>query len=190
MRNSDTQILHNNRSSFRTSVMASVLAIIGAVAVPQLFHFIGAVSGLGTALGETFLPMHLPIILAGFLAGPYAGAVSGLLGPLASFLLSGMPSQAILPFMMIELCAYGFFAGVLKNVKVPTAVKVLAVQLFGRAVRAIFVLAAVYLTDIDSIKLASIWLTVKNGLFGIILQLVLIPLIVFWVNNREGKNRE
>ena len=51
MRSSDTQILHNNRSSVRTSVIASILAIIGAVAVPQLFHFIGAVSGLGTALG-------------------------------------------------------------------------------------------------------------------------------------------
>lgn len=119
--------------SVKVQTLAALAAIVGAVAVPQIFHALGAVSGLGTSLGEAFLPMHLPIILAGLLAGPYAGAIAGLLGPLASFAVSGMPGIAMLPFMMIELCAYGLFAGLLRNVKLPTIAKVLAVQTAGRA---------------------------------------------------------
>lgn len=53
------------RLSLKIQTLAAAAAVVGAVAVPQLFHVMGAVSGLGTALGETFLPMHLPIILVG-----------------------------------------------------------------------------------------------------------------------------
>lgn len=87
---------------------------------------------MGTSLGETFLP----IIPVGLLAGQYAGAISGLLGPLCSFALSGMPSAVMLPFMMVELCVYGLTAGILRNVKLPTIVKVVIAQIAGRAVRA------------------------------------------------------
>ena len=46
--------------SLKTQVLATCAAIAGAVALPQLFHMVGALSGLGTAPGEIFLPMHLP----------------------------------------------------------------------------------------------------------------------------------
>ena len=46
--------------SLTTKAAATLLAIAAAVALPQLFHVIGAVSGQGTALGVAFLPMHLP----------------------------------------------------------------------------------------------------------------------------------
>lgn len=173
--------------SVKAQTLATISAIVGAVAIPQLFHAVGAVTGLGTALGETFLPMHLPIILVGLLAGPYAGAISGLLGPLASFALSGMPSAAILPFMMIELCAYGLFAGLLRNVKMPSFFKVLAVQIGGRAVRSAAVLIAVYAFSYEGIGVQSIWLTVVNGLFGILLQWALLPLAVYRIENIKNE---
>ncbi len=47
-----------------------------------------------------------------------------------------MPGIVMLPFMMIELCAYGLFAGLLRNVKLPTIAKVAAVQIADRAVLA------------------------------------------------------
>ena len=90
------------RLSVSVKAAATVLAIVAAVALPQLFHVIGAVSGRGTALGVAFLPMHLPIIFVGLIAGPAVGAIAGAAAPLASFLLSGMPMLAVLPFMMIE----------------------------------------------------------------------------------------
>lgn len=172
--------------SLKTQTLAAILAIIGAVAVPQLFHVMGAVSGLGTALGETFLPMHLPIILVGFLAGPYAGAISGLLGPLASSLLTDMPGSVMLPIMMIELCAYGAFAGILRNIKIPNTAKVLFVQIGGRAVRAVTILIAVYAIGNESIKVASIWKSIIIGIPGLALQWSLLPLLIYRINNLKN----
>ncbi len=171
------------RLSVKVQTIATIAAIVGAVAVPQLFHALGAVSGLGTSLGETFLPMHLPIILVGLLAGPYAGAAAGLLGPLASFAVSGMPGAVMLPFMMIELCAYGLFAGLLRNVKMPTLAKVLAVQIGGRAVRAAAILISVYGFGNESVRVATIWTSIGTGLFGLVLQWALIPLAVYRIEN-------
>lgn len=178
-----TLTLSKPRLSIKVQTLATMSAIIAAVAVPQLFHAMGAVSGLGTSLGETFLPMHLPIILVGLLAGPYAGAISGLLGPLCSFALSGMPGAAMLPFMMLELCIYGLAAGLLRNIKLPTIVKVLIAQIAGRAVRAGAILTAVYAFHYGALNAAIIWNSIPVGIFGIVLQLSLIPLIVYRVEN-------
>ncbi len=180
-----TKALEKPSLSIKTQTLATIAAIVGAVAVPQIFHALGAVSGLGTALGETFLPMHLPIILVGLLAGPYAGAISGLLGPLMSFALSGMPGMVMLPFMMIELCTYGLFAGLLRNNKMPTIGKVLIVQISGRVIRAVAMLLAVYAFGNESIRIATIWMSIATGIFGLVLQWTFLPLIVYRVENMK-----
>lgn len=168
--------------SIKVQAIATLSAIVGAVAVPQIFHVLGAVSGVGTSLGEAFLPMHLPIILVGLLAGPYAGAIAGLLGPLCSFALSGMPGVMMLPFMMIELCIYGLTAGILRNVKLPTIVKVVIAQVAGRAVRAGAILLGVFVFG-SKVNISTIWTSIGTGLFGLALQWALLPLIVYRVEN-------
>lgn len=165
--------------SIKTQTLAALTALVCAVALPQVFHVMGAISGLGTALGETFLPMHLPIILVGLLAGPFAGAIAGLLAPLVSFALTGMPGMVMLPFMMIELGCYGLFAGLLRNGKIPTITKVVAVQIGGRAVRAVAILLSVYAFGNGMIHVSVIWTSIATGIFGLVLQWVLIPLIVY-----------
>lgn len=177
------------RVSFKIQTLGAIAAIVGAVVIPQLFHVMGAISGLGAALGETFLPMHLPIIVAGLLAGPFAGAVSGLLGPLVSFALTGMPAAAMLPFMMIELCAYGLFAGLLRDVKIPRVFKVLIIQIAGRAIRAAAILLAFYAFDSKSVPVAVIWSSIAAGLPGLVLQWCLIPLIDFRINGVKKNER-
>lgn len=172
------------RLSIKTQTLATIGAIAGAVILPQLFHLMGALSGLGTALGETFLPMHLPIILAGLLAGPYVGAIAGVLSPLVSFALTGMPASAMLPFMMIELCVYGLSAGLLSSVKLPSFVKVLIAQIAGRGVRAVAILLAVYAFGSNAVPVAVIWNSIVAGIFGIALQWALIPLVVYRVEHR------
>lgn len=171
------------RLSIKMQTLYTIGAIAAAVAVPQLFHAVGALSGAGTLPGETFLPMHLPIILVGLLAGPWAGAVAGLLGPVASFALSGMPGAAMLPFMMIELCGYGLFAGLLRNVKIPTIGKILIAQIGGRLLRAAAVLTSVYAIGSTAVGVASIWMTIVKGLPGLVIQWTLLPLIVFRIEN-------
>ena len=116
--------------SLGTKTAATLLAIVAAVVLPQLFH----VSGQGTMLGVAFLPMHLPIIFVGLIAGPAVGAIAGAAAPLVSFLLSGMPMLAMLPLMMVELCAYGLVAGLLRGIKLPSLAKVVIAQLAGRVV--------------------------------------------------------
>ena len=182
---SSSKAIEKPRLSVKYQALAAIAAVVGAVAIPQLFHVMGSISGLGTKLGETFLPMHLPIILVGLLAGPYAGAAAGLLGPLVSSLLSGMPSAAMLPFMMIELCAYGLISGLLKNVKLPTIVKVLVAQIGGRAARAAAIVFSVSVLGNESVKIAVIWTSIAAGIFGLALQWALIPLIVYRVE-RSG----
>lgn len=175
--------------SVKAQTLAAVFAVIGAVALPQLFHVMGSVSGLGTKLGEVFLPMHLAIFLAGLLAGPYAGAAAGLLSPLISFALTGMPTAVMLPFMMIELCTYGLLSGLLRKVNIPVAVKVLAVQIGGRAVRAGAILLSVYAFGNTAIPVSIIWTSIAAGIFGIALQLTLIPLIVYRVENMSKNEK-
>lgn len=55
--------LTKSKLSLRKQTLAAALAVIAAVALPQLLHVMGRISGLGTALGEMFLPMHFPILL-------------------------------------------------------------------------------------------------------------------------------
>ncbi len=176
------------RLSVKMQTLSAIVAIISAVALPQIFHVMGALSGLGTALGETFLPMHLPIILVGILAGPYAGAASGLVAPLVSFALTGMPNAVMLPFMMIELCVYGLMAGVLRKSDMPALVKVLVAQVAGRGVRALAILGAVYVLEISAPPVSIIWTSIYAGIFGLALQWALIPLIVYRIEN--GKHNE
>jgi len=173
------------RLSFKAQALATITAVAGAVIVPQLFHLIGAASGLGTAPGEIFLPMHLPIILAGLLAGPYCGAIAGLAGPLVSFLLTGMPVAAMLPFMMLELFGYGLVSGLLRNARIPTVAKVTVAQVGGRVLRALAVLFAVLVLSNKDVAIASVWMSILKGIPGLALQWALIPLIVYRVEGMD-----
>lgn len=184
-----TLTMNKPRLSVKAQTLYTIGAIVAAVAVPQLFHAIGALSGTGTVPGATFLPMHLPIILVGLLAGPYAGAIAGLLGPVASFALSGMPTAAMLPFMMLELCGYGLSAGLMRNVKMPGIAKVLTSQVAGRAVRTLAVLVAVYALGSNAVGVASIWTSIAAGLPGLVIQWALLPLIAYRLDG-AGKNEQ
>lgn len=173
-----TTAITREKISLKAQAIGTIIALISAVALPQIVHVIGAVSGMGTSLGEALLPMHLPIILVGLLAGSYAAGIAGFLSPLVSFALTGMPTSAMLPFMMIELCAYGVFAGLLKNAKIPTIAKVLIAQIAGRAVREIALAIGFYALN-TAVAPTTVLTSITAGLFGIILQLVIIPLAVY-----------
>lgn len=168
-----------NKKALKFKSITVLIAVTAALALPQLFHAIGAVSGLGNALGAAFLPMHLPVLLAGFLAGPIVGVIAGAFSPLISFALSGMPALGLLPFMIVELAGYGLIAGLLSKQKMPSFGKLLLVQLVGRLLRAAAVLFAVYAVGSTTVQVAQIWNMVLQGLPGIFLQWALIPLLLY-----------
>lgn len=173
--------------TIKTKTAATAVAVVAAVALPQLFHAVGAVSGLGTALGETFLPMHLPVLLIGLLAGPVAGLAAGILSPLVSFALSGMPGALMLPFITVELAGYGLVSGLLAGTRMHKFWKLLITQAAGRALRAAAVLIAVYGFG-SQVAVASIWSSIVTGLPGILLQWALLPLLMFWIEKGVRKD--
>ena len=173
--------------SLGTKTAATLLAIVAAVVLPQLFHVIGAVSGQGTMLGVAFLPMHLPIIFVGLIAGPAVGAIAGAAAPLVSFLLSGMPMLVMLPLMMVELCAYGLVAGLLRGIKLPSLAKVVIAQLAGRVVLTAATAIAVFAFG-SSKAIAATWTSdLAAGLPGLALQWALIPLAAYWTESLIAK---
>lgn len=178
-----TNVLSSKKLSVKVQTIAGLIAVISAIALPQLFHVMGAASGLGTALGEAFLPMHLPIILAGLLCGPFAAGAAGAVAPLLSAMLTGMPKPAMIPFMCIELCVYGVAAGVLRNAKLPTLVKVIIAQVAGRAVRALAIVIGVNVFG-SPLQISVIWTSITVGLFGLALQWALIPLVVYRLRDK------
>jgi hypothetical protein len=169
----------------KTQALATLAAVAATLVLPQLLHAAGVVSGTGNALGQSFLPMYLPILLVGLLAGPVAGAVSGALAPLISFAISGMPPAAMLPFITAELILIGFAAGMLRDVKMPTIGKVALAQLAGKAMYALAILTAVYAFGNETVGIGNVLGSIGTGLPGLALQWVLLPLIVFWVENRK-----
>ncbi|MDR3293566.1 MAG: ECF transporter S component [Clostridiales bacterium] len=167
------------KTAIKTKTLITAVAIVSAVALPQLFHFVGIASGSGAALGTAFLPMHIPVILAALLAGPLFGIITGVLSPLVSFAISGMPAAVMLPYMIVELAGYGLVAGLLYKSKMPVFLKLLAVQIGGRLLRASAVLFAVYALDSQMMTVAQTWEVVLAGLPGILLQWAVIPLLAY-----------
>lgn len=160
------------------------LLIALGVLLPQIFHIIG-----GQTVGATFLPMHFPVIIAGFLLGPVWGIIIGVIVPLLSFMLTGMPPifpVPILVFMLFELPAYGFFAGLLKrvfkyNFYIDLYLSLVLSLILGRAFNAL----AIYIMSLFfNIKVMAIPFVVTGtiiGIPGIILQIVFVPPIIFAV---------
>jgi len=171
--------------SFGVQTIAMVTALFSAILLPQLLHMLGKTLGQGSSLGEMLLPMHLPVLFVGILAGPYAGAVAGLFAPIISYALTGMPAMAMLPFITIELFAYGLFSGLIRNSKMPVIAMVLVAQVAGRVVRAIAILLAVKVLAVSTVATSVILTSIKTGIAGIVLQLLLIPIIMYAVRKAK-----
>lgn len=171
--------------SVKFKTIAIVAAIVASVVIPQFFHWMGKVSGLGMAFGIAFSPMHFPVMIVGFIGGPLVGAIVGFLGPAVSYLISGMPNLVQLPFMMIELFGYGLCAGLLMNIKLPNIVKTVIVMIAGRVLRMLACIFAFYLLHNEKMAPLGIWRSIPSCLPGIVMQLVIIPLAVFRFENRS-----
>lgn len=165
-----------NKKSIAAKTTLIAVSIICAVALPQIFHAIGIISGTGAAVGSAFLPMHIPVLIAGFLGGPVVGMTAGVLSPIVSFAISGMPTALLLPFMTIELAIYGLVSGLLSKAKINSFLKLIITQVAGRLARAAAVIFAIYALGNNQLTVASIRTFITAGLFGILIQWAIIPL--------------
>ena len=154
-----------------------LLTIVCAVILPQIFHAVGILLGIGGTLGQIFLPMYIPVLILGFYRGPVSGAVTGLIAPLVSFAITEMPSAALLPFITLELVAIGLLAGIFSKVKLPAVLRVLSVQLMAKAVRLVAVAISLYATN-GTVVASKLFAGILTSVPGIILQLVLVTFLI------------
>lgn len=160
---------------------AAFLAL--GIIFPGIFHLLGLP-------GQVLLPMHVPIFLAALTLGPLSGLIVGVLTPILSSLLTGMPPMVpMVPIMVFELAAYGFFAGFLygkypKNIFIP----ILGAMVIGRIVAGIAAYVVFNMFNMEQINILTfIGTSFVKSIPGIIMILVLVPLLYKWMP-REVKN--
>ncbi len=156
-------------------LVGGLFAVAASILLPQLFHAVGQISGLKASLGAALLPMQIPVLLAGFLLGPAVGLLVGAISPLVSFSLSGMPNAALLPLILVELAVYGGLAGLVAKTKWNEYTKLLVVQVCGRVARMGAFLISARLFQTSEITFWTLCSFVMAGLWGILLQLLIIP---------------
>ncbi|MBQ7595802.1 MAG: ECF transporter S component [Clostridia bacterium] len=182
-------------STYKITLGAAMLAL--SVVLPQIFHLTGI-----PQVGEVFLPMHIPVLLAGFLTGPWIGAFIGAAAPIISHFITNMPPSARLPFMIGELVAYGLVSGLLyhtadlKSKKGGTIITLIIAMIAGRAVYAAMLLGAAKFFGMENAGIAAVVTSTVKGVYGIALQIVIIPPIVYAVKKaglldytKKSKNR-
>ena len=178
----------NNKNTFNTLnvVTTAMLSALAVVISATFHHFAGA----NWQIAILFSPMHFPVLLMGILCGPWLGLIGGTLTPVISFLMSGGPAYTTLVPMIFELAMYGFLTGMLrkvflKNPKTNSFASILALVLAmigGRLLNA--VVGAIIIAATSEINFFVVLWTKLLGNFtstwaGIIIQLVLIPAILF-----------
>ena len=166
----------------KMAITAVFLAM--ALLLPQVFHVFPIPN-----TGNVFLPMHIPVILCGYIVGPVYGLVLGAVSPILSFLLTGMPNTARLPFMICELAAYGLTAGLTYNhlfCKGNKTIRVYAslilTMICGRVAYFIGLVIAIYLLHMENLTVGAVMSAVVLGLPGIIIQFIFIPAIIFAID--------
>lgn len=163
-----------NMSYVKKLVFTAVCAAL-CVVLPMAFHAV-------QNAGMIFLPMHIPVLLCGLMCGWPFGLISGLLGPVLSSLLTGMPPAAMLPSMMVECAAYGCVTGLMMKVVhtkksfADLYISMVTAMIAGR-VLAGFAKALIFAPG----TLPFAWVTTSliTGIPGIVIQLILIPLVIF-----------
>ena len=136
-------------------------------------------------VGSMLLPMHLPVLVCGFVCGWKWGLLVGFITPLLRSLIFGMPPMVPTAICMaFELATYGAVAGYLyvrlRESKWRCIVALVAALLAGRLVWGAVSFAVYALLTSKTFSLALFWAGgFANAWPGIVLQLVVVPLIVY-----------
>lgn len=176
-------MINNRKSQVYKLTIGGLLLAVGII-ISRLFHMFAT-----PGLGMMFLPMHIGVFIAGLYLGPYYGTLIGLLTPLINSLF-GAP---IFPFniiMAMELAAYGLFAGLFtyilkryfKNYKLnilSVYISLIISMIMGRIIYAVVLFIMIKLFGMNLPAPLSVIESTITGIPGIIIQLFLVPGIVF-----------
>lgn len=163
-----------NMSYSKKTMIWSVCAAL-CVVLPQTMRVIPNADAVYRA-------MQIPVLLCGVLCGPGGGVFCALTGVCVSALISGVPSVAMFPVILLELALMGIISGF--TVKIFRASRggaaevyaVLFAVLLGRSASGM-VAAMIFSPGRESMVL-WIWGYIIAGLPSFVVQLILLPAIV------------
>ena len=166
-------------SHVKQSIITAICIAL-CVVLPQFFHAF-------PQGGPIYLPMHIPILLCGLMCmWPY-GLLCGILGPLLSSLITGMPTLAGIPSGIIEMGIYGDVTSLMMmivhttNTYADLYISLITAMLAGRVAAGI---ASALIFARGTFSFATWGITYfATGVPGIIIQLIIIPSIVFALMN-------
>lgn len=161
------------KNNTKRLIIAGLLLAIGII-VPMIFHTTGI-------SGTIFLPMHIPVLLGGFLLPPSLALLLGMLTPILNSLITGMPPLFPMAIIMVfELGIYGLVASFLyRRLELPSVVALIISMVAGRIMAGlvVFILAAFFAVKMDPMTFVIGGVT--TGIPGIIIQLILVPSLVY-----------
>ena len=146
-------------------------------------------------IGSMLLPMHIPILVCGFVCGWKYGLLVGFITPLLRSFIFTMPTlfpNAV--SMAFELATYGAIVGILYYIlhssKLRIYLSLLVAMFAGRCVWGIVMIILSGISKSPFSWQMCIGGTLLNAIPGIILQLVLIPILVFALEKAGVMNVE
>ena len=169
-----TETLSNKKVKY--IVGTTLLSVIG-IALPRVFHVIA-----GSTAGATFLPMHIAVLIAALTFGVTSSTIVAGSSIVCSYLLTGMPTLARLPYMLIELVIYAILLGIF-NKKFNSYISLIATIILGRVLYAGVLFAAINVIGLPTYGISVIE-SIKVGIPGIIIQLACVPVIAKIMNER------
>lgn len=165
-------------SSTKAKYMVGTLLLSGiGIALPRIFHLLA-----GSSAGATFLPMHIAVLIAASVFGALSASIVAGSSILFSYLLTGMPTLARLPYMLIELVIYAVLLSIF-NKKCHTYIALMATIILGRVLYAGVLFAAIHIFDLPTYGI-SVLQSIQTGLPGIAIQLICVPLIAKVIKNK------
>ena len=161
------QILSTRKAKY---IVGTILFSGLGIALPRIFHIIG-----GTDAGATLLPMHLAVLISALIFGSMSSCIVAGTSVIFSYLLTGMPTLARLPYMLIELVIYALLLSIL-NKKFNSYISLIGTIILGRIIYAGVLFAAINIFGMQTYGI-SVMQSIITGLPGIALQLICVPFI-------------
>lgn len=151
-------------------IIGTILLSGIGITLPRIFHVLA-----GTNAGATFLPMHIAVLIAALTFGITSSTIVAGSSVICSYLLTGMPSLARLPYMLIELVIYAILLSIF-NKKFNSYISLIATIILGRVFYAGILAVAINVLGLPTYGISVIE-SIKVGLPGIIIQLAFVPFI-------------
>lgn len=175
-----------NRKRLMRLILAATFLAMG--------YLLPFVTGHIQTIGQQLCPMHIPVLLCGFICGPFWGLAVGAVLPVLRSLTLGMPALFPSAFAMtFELAAYGLLAGVFRKVlprKYPFLyAELILTMIGGRLVWGFVKFAIAGFSATEFPFSAFIAGVITGSIPGIILQIVIIPPLVFLADKLLKKYR-